>query len=337
MRSCSRSFWASLPIVVVLPVPLTPTTRITVGFSVELERAWLAEHRRDLLLERLAEIGQIAARLEPADELGGGAHADVAVDQRLFEPLPVLLVAGIEGRRRQLARERAPALAERVAQASEEADPLLLGLLPLGVTEELCPRRPAEVGRGWPGQRSPRVTCARATSLRPSAGGACGRRDAPGVVTWQRVAELARELPEIEETTSWGKPSFAIRGKKFAGLSTRHEGAMWTRCDRDERPLLVASNPEAYRLTPHFEASPAFLLIWLEHIDEDEVRERLIDAWLIQAPKRVGRAVRVRLGSASRLAGMALRRACGVRSVRRFSTATRPQPSTERPPLGRRR
>ena len=77
-------------------------------------------------------------------------------------------------------------------------------------------------------------------------------------VTWQRVAEIARELPEIEETTSWGKPSFAVRGKKFAGLSTRHEGAMWTRCDREERPLLVASNPDAYRLTPHFEASPAF-------------------------------------------------------------------------------
>ena len=49
-----------------------------------------------------------------------------------------------------------------------------------------------------------------------------------------------------------------LRGarKKFAGLSTRHEGAMWARCDREERPLLVASNPEAYRLTPHFEASP---------------------------------------------------------------------------------
>src|SRR4029079_6476599 len=107
------------------------------------------------------------------------------------------------------------------------------------------------------------------------------------MVTWQRVAEIARELPEIEETTSWGKPSFAVRGKKFAGLSTRHEGAMWTRCDREERPLLVASNPDAYRLTPHFEASPAFLLVWIEHTDEDEVRERLIDAWLIQAPKRL--------------------------------------------------
>ena len=101
------------------------------------------------------------------------------------------------------------------------------------------------------------------------------------------MAELALELPEAEEGVSWGSRVFKVRGKTFAGLSTRHEGAIWTRCDREERPLLVASNPDAYRLTPHFEASPAYLLIWLEHIDEDEVRERLIDAWLIQAPKRL--------------------------------------------------
>src|SRR3954454_17344942 len=107
------------------------------------------------------------------------------------------------------------------------------------------------------------------------------------MVAWQRVAEIARELPETEETTSWGKPSFAVRGKKFAGLSTRHEGAMWTRCDREERPLLVASNPEAYRLTARFGASRAYPLIWREHIDEAEARERLIDACLIQAPKRL--------------------------------------------------
>ena len=62
---------------------------------------------------------------------------------------------------------------------------------------------------------------------------------------------------------------------------------MWTRCDRDERPLLVASSPEACRLTPHFERSPAYLLILLEHVEEGELRERLRDAWLLQAPKRL--------------------------------------------------
>ena len=106
-------------------------------------------------------------------------------------------------------------------------------------------------------------------------------------VTWERVVELARELPEVEETTSWGRPSFKVRGKPFAGLTVRDERAMWARCDRDERPLLVASNPELYRLTPHFEAAPAFMLVWLEHAADEDVRERLIDGWLIQAPKRL--------------------------------------------------
>ncbi|MCP9485120.1 MAG: MmcQ/YjbR family DNA-binding protein [Gaiellaceae bacterium MAG52_C11] len=53
-----------------------------------------------------------------------------------------------------------------------------------------------------------------------------------------------------------GKTVFKVAGKTFAGLTTRHEGAMWTRCDRDERPLLVASTPDAYRLTPHSRARP---------------------------------------------------------------------------------
>lgn len=98
--------------------------------------------------------------------------------------------------------------------------------------------------------------------------------------------ELALELPEVEETTSWNRPAFTVRGQTFAGVS-RHEGAMWARCDRDERPLIVASKPDVYRLTPHFEASPAHLLVWLELADKDDVRERLIDAWLLKAPKRL--------------------------------------------------
>ena len=107
------------------------------------------------------------------------------------------------------------------------------------------------------------------------------------MVTWDEVRALALALPEVEEGTSWGSACFKVRGQTFAGRSGRYEGAMWARCDREERPLLVASNPDAYRLTPHFERSPAYLLIWLEHADEDDVRERLIDAWLLKAPKRL--------------------------------------------------
>jgi hypothetical protein len=114
------------------------------------------------------------------------------------------------------------------------------------------------------------------------------------MVTWEEVRQLALALPEVEESTSFGSPCFRVRGRPFAEVS-RHEGAVWTRCDREERPLLVASDPDAYRLTPHFERSPAHLLIWLEHVRHEELRERLVDAWLLVAPKRLAVAAADRL------------------------------------------
>ncbi len=108
------------------------------------------------------------------------------------------------------------------------------------------------------------------------------------MVTWERVVELAHELPEVEDSTSHGGRCFRVAGKAFAGVS-RHEGAIWARCDPEERPLLVVSKPDVYRLTPHFEPSRGYLLVWLEHAAEQDVRERLEDAWLIQAPKRLVR------------------------------------------------
>jgi hypothetical protein len=105
-------------------------------------------------------------------------------------------------------------------------------------------------------------------------------------VTWDAVRALALALPEVEESTSHRSPAFRVRGKAFAGQS-RHDGALWARCDPDERPLLVAARPQAYRLTPHFERSPGYLLVWLEHAEPDDLRERLGDAWLLVAPKRL--------------------------------------------------
>ena len=115
---------ASFPIVVVFPVPFTPTTRITLGLAVERERRRIAEQRLDLLDERVLEIPGDAARLEPPHELGRRGNADVASDQRLLEPLPRLVVGRVEPRRRELGGERLAALRERLAHPAEEAGAL---------------------------------------------------------------------------------------------------------------------------------------------------------------------------------------------------------------------
>ncbi len=103
-----------MPIVVVFPVPLTPTTSRTLGRSRDVECSRLAEHRRRLLDERLGQVSDLAARLEPPDELGRGRHADVGRDQRLLEALPGLVVGRVEGRGRELVGERTAALAQRI-------------------------------------------------------------------------------------------------------------------------------------------------------------------------------------------------------------------------------
>jgi hypothetical protein len=62
----------------------------------------------------------------------------------------------------------------------------------------------------------------------------------------------------------------------------------WARGSR--RPGGEATTPrrdtDAYFTSPHYSGYPA-IQIRLESIDRDELRERLEDAWLIQAPKRL--------------------------------------------------
>ena len=120
-RPCSRSFWASLPIVVVLPVPLTPTTRITLGepSSASVGGPPKSASTSSASASSKAPSSPRASRRRTSSAVAG--HADVAADQRLLEPLPGLVVARIERRGRDLLRERAAALRERLAHAAEEA------------------------------------------------------------------------------------------------------------------------------------------------------------------------------------------------------------------------
>ena len=106
----------------------------------EIECRRLTEERRDLLGERLAQLGEVLARLETADQLGGRAHADVGVDQRLFEPLPRGIVARIERGDRQLLGECPARLPERFTQAAEETALFDLALRRrIGIAQQLSP------------------------------------------------------------------------------------------------------------------------------------------------------------------------------------------------------
>ena len=108
------------------------------------------------------------------------------------------------------------------------------------------------------------------------------------MIDWETVRQIALAYPEVEEYTSYGgHPALRVRGKLFAWMSPKQEadGALAVRVDPDEKQLLIEAKPEVYYSTPHYETYPA--LIRLGTIERDELAERLEDAWLIRAPKRL--------------------------------------------------
>lgn len=78
------------------------------------------------------------------------------------------------------------------------------------------------------------------------------------MIGWDELVSLARELPEFEESTSYGRPALKVRGKFFAALRTDPD-AIVVKCDLEEKPLLLATTC----------ASSWF------------------DSWLLAAPKRL--------------------------------------------------
>lgn len=103
---------------------------------------------------------------------------------------------------------------------------------------------------------------------------------------WETVREIAHSFPEVEEATE-GRPAFRVHGKLFAWMSRpRDGGTLAVRVDRDEKQLLLESRPDLYFTTPHYDGYPA-VLVQLDTIGRDDLAERLEDAWLTRAPKRL--------------------------------------------------
>jgi hypothetical protein len=106
------------------------------------------------------------------------------------------------------------------------------------------------------------------------------------VADWATVRTLALALPEAEEDAS-GRRAYRIRGKLFAWETRERDGGgLAVRVERDEKQLILDANPDVYFTSPHYGGYPA-VQVHVERIDPDELAQRLEDAWLIQAPKRL--------------------------------------------------
>ena len=109
------------------------------------------------------------------------------------------------------------------------------------------------------------------------------------VPDWKTVRRIALSFPEVAEDAG-GRRGYRIRGKLFAWEARERDGGgLAVRVEREEKRMILESGSDAYFTSPHYDGYPA-VQIRLERVAYDELRERLEDAWLIQAPRRLAAA-----------------------------------------------
>lgn len=105
------------------------------------------------------------------------------------------------------------------------------------------------------------------------------------MITRAQFAALALALPEATQASHFGKPDFRVRNKIFAGLDG--EGARGSLKVRTEIQQLLIARPQAYVPAAGAWGEHGWTMVMLDHVELDEVRELMADAWRQVAPARL--------------------------------------------------
>jgi hypothetical protein len=123
------------------------------------------------------------------------------------------------------------------------------------------------------------------------------------VATWDQVREIALSLPATDERISRDLRQWRVKDKLFVwerplrrsdlealgdsapdgpilGVRTEHVVA---------KDAILADDPSVYFTTPHFDGYPA-VLVRLDVIGDEELRELIVEAWLARAPTKLADA-----------------------------------------------
>lgn len=108
--------------------------------------------------------------------------------------------------------------------------------------------------------------------------------------TWEtlRALALSLELPGVSEAVSWGQPCLKAHGKLWTWWSP-HEDAAVFKVAREEREVLLETEPATFYVTPHYQPH-GLILMRPAAFDAAWARANLVRVWRAQAPKRLLKA-----------------------------------------------
>ena len=104
----------------------------------------------------------------------------------------------------------------------------------------------------------------------------------PFAFAFGRLKRAAAGLPEVEETTWYGTPALAVRGKGFCRV--KDADTVVVMVSLDEKEMLLQAAPDVYFETDHYKGWPA-MLVRVRIITVKDLSHRLKQSWLLKAPK----------------------------------------------------
>jgi hypothetical protein len=106
------------------------------------------------------------------------------------------------------------------------------------------------------------------------------------VVTIDDVRAIAATLPRSYEALVRDSVKFRVGRIVYLALSP-DETVMGFAFPREERAALVASEPETFLMPVRSDERYNWVRVRLAAIDEEQLREIVLDAWRMVVPKRV--------------------------------------------------
>ncbi len=120
------------------------------------------------------------------------------------------------------------------------------------------------------------------------------------MATWDDVRELALALPETSERESRGSHQWRVKDKLFVwerplrradlealGGAAPDGPILGARVEHlVAKEALLNDSSGVFFTTPHFDGYPA-ILVRLNAISVEDLRETVVEAWLVRAPQRL--------------------------------------------------
>ena len=104
--------------------------------------------------------------------------------------------------------------------------------------------------------------------------------------TIEEVRSVAMSLPRTTEAFVGGRVKFRVGSIVYLAFS-RDETEMGFGFPKEERDALVAAEPEKFFMPMQSDLRYNWVRVWLDAIDQTEMRELVVDAWRMVVPKRI--------------------------------------------------